>query len=65
MLVGGIAFLLSGCFNIDAKITLDSKALASGTYKIEVTKEVAALVGITSAQALEDMLLKDQDSPMP
>lgn len=65
LLAVGIVLLLSGCFNVDVKIALDSKALASGTYKIEVTKQVAALAGITSAQALEDAMSNNQDSPMP
>jgi len=65
VLAGGIVLLLSGCFKVDMKIALDSQAHATGTYKIEVTKEVAALAGITSAQELEDAMSKDQDSPMP
>lgn len=65
VLAAGIVLLLSGCFNVDVKIALDSKALASGTYKVEVTKQIAALVGITSAQGLEDALLESQDTPMP
>lgn len=65
VLAGGIVLLLSGCFKVDVKLALDSKALASGTYKIEVTKEVAALAGLTSAQSLEDALTQDQNSPLP
>lgn len=65
LLAVGIVILLSGCFKVDVKIALDSKALASGTYKIEVTKEIAALAGITTAQALEDSMLESQDTPMP
>lgn len=65
VLAGGLVLLLSGCFNVNVKIALDSKALASGTYTIEVTKQIAALVGITSAQGLEDALLESQDTPMP
>lgn len=65
VLAGGIVLLLSGCFKVDVKLALDSKALASGTYMIEVTKEVAALAGLTSAQSLEDALTQDQNSPLP
>lgn len=65
LLAVGIVISLSGCFKVDVKIALDSKALASGTYKIEVTKEIAALAGITTAQALEDSMLESQDTPMP
>ena len=65
LLAGGLVLLLSGCFNVNVKISLDSKALASGTYTIEVTKQIAALAGITSAQGLEDALLQSQDTPMP
>lgn len=65
LLAVSIVISLSGCLNVDVKLTLDSKALASGSYKMEVTKEVAALAGITSAQGLEDALNSSQDSPMP
>ncbi|MHB1129664.1 MAG: hypothetical protein ACYC06_06430 [Ilumatobacteraceae bacterium] len=65
LLAVGVVVLLSGCFNVDVKIALDSEALASGTFKVEVTKQVAALAGITSAQALKDVMLSNEDSPMP
>lgn len=65
LLAVGIVISLSGCLNVDVKLTLDSKALASGSYTMEVTKEVAALAGITSAQGLEDALNSSQDSPLP
>jgi hypothetical protein len=65
LLVGGAVLLLSGCFKVDVKLALDSKALATGTYKIEVTKEIAALAGLTSAQMLEDALKQSGDSQMP
>lgn len=65
LLAVSIVISLSGCLNVDVKLTLDSKALASGSYKMEVTKEVAALAGITSAQGLEEALNSSQDSPMP
>lgn len=65
LLAGSIVLLLSGCFKVDVKIALDSKALATGTYKIEVTKEIAALAGLTSAQSFEDAMLESGDSPMP
>ncbi len=65
LLAVGIVISLSGCLKVDVKMTLDSKALASGTYQFEVTKEVAGLAGITSAQGLEDALLASGDSPLP
>lgn len=65
LLAVGIVISLSGCLNVDVKLTLDSKALASGSYTMEVTKEVAALAGITSAQGLEDALRASGESPLP
>lgn len=65
VLLAGIVLSLSGCISVDVRLTLDSQALATGTYRIEMTKQVATLAGITSAQSLEDAMSNDQDSPLP
>jgi hypothetical protein len=65
LLAGSAVLLLSGCIKIDMKIALDSKALASGTFKLEITKEAASAFGITNAQMFEDMVEQSGDSPLP
>jgi hypothetical protein len=51
--VVGLAFLLSGCINLTADLSIDSQARISGTERIEISKQAASLLGITSLDALK------------
>ena len=57
--------VLSGCFNISADISLNAKAKASGNFTIDVPKQVAVMMGITSAESLERTLLESEDLKFP
>jgi hypothetical protein len=50
---------------MDADITLDADAKATGTMKIEMSKELATLVGITSKEALDKELADSGDDKLP
>ncbi|TRZ72809.1 MAG: hypothetical protein D4R95_04570 [Actinobacteria bacterium] len=57
--------ILSGCLNISADISLNAKAEASGSYTVDIPKQVAAMMGITSAGSLESTLLESEDFNLP
>jgi len=68
LLAGGcvaLLFLLSSCITMDADITLDGDAMATGTMKIEMSKELAMLVGITSKEMLEKEMADNGDAKLP
>jgi|GEM_PF-2511591 len=60
-----LSLVLSSCINLDTDITLDGDAMATGTMKIEMSKELAMLVGITSKEALEKQLADSGDDKLP
>lgn len=57
--------LLAACINLDADLTIDSDALASGTYEVEVAKQVAALLGVSEPEDLKDRLLEGEGGILP
>ena len=57
--------LLSACINLDADLTIDGDALASGTYEVEVAKQVAALLGVSEPEDLKDRLLEGEGGILP
>ncbi len=57
--------VLSGCLNISADISLNAKAEATGSFTIDVPKQVAAMMGITSAESLESTLLESENFKFP
>ena len=57
--------VLSGCLNISADISLNAKAEASGSFTIDVPKQVAVMMGIMSAESLESTLLESEDLKFP
>ena len=59
------ATLLSACINLDADLTIDGDALASGTYQVEVAKQVAALLGVSEPEDLKDRLLEGEGGILP
>ena len=58
-------FVLTGCLNIGADISLNAKAEATGSFTIDVPKQVAAMMGITSAESLESTLLESENFKFP
>ena len=65
VVVSTCIFVLSGCLNVSADISLNAKAEASGSFTIDVPKQVAAMMGITSAESLESTLLESEDLNLP
>lgn len=57
--------LLSACINLDADLTIDGDALATGTYEVEVAKQVAALLGVSEPEDLKDRLLEGEGGILP
>ena len=57
--------VLSGCLNVSADISLNAKAEATGSYTVDIPKQVAAMMGITSAESLEGTLLESKDLNLP
>lgn len=51
-----LSFMLSSCISLDADISLDDDAMATGTLKIEMAKQIALLAGITSKEAFEEQI---------
>ena len=49
--------VLTACLNVEADLKLDSKALASGEYKITMEKSVAALIGATDAESFKTQFM--------
>lgn len=64
MSVALCAFLLLGCLDVDAKLSLNSQGLATGEYLVTLDKSVALLGGITSAKQWRDETIKSSDSPL-
>ncbi len=52
--------LLSGCLSMEGKLSLDSEARASGTLTVLLSKQFAAILGITSVDALSSAI---EDAP--
>lgn len=52
----GVTFL-TACLNVEADLKLDSKALASGEYKMTMEKSVAALIGATDAESFKTQFM--------
>lgn len=65
LLAAAAAALLSSCINLDADLTIDGDALASGTYEVEVAKQVAALLGVSEPEDLRDRLLEGEGGILP
>ena len=57
--------LLSSCINLDADLTIGGDALASGTYEVEVAKQIAALLGVSEPEDLKDRLLEGEGGILP
>jgi hypothetical protein len=57
--------LLTGCIDLDADLTLNSKAEATGTYEVTMAKAVASMLGVTSAKDLEKALLENSEINLP
>ena len=47
--------------NVEADLTLDSKALASGEYKITMEKSIAAMMGATDAESFKKVFIAQED----
>ena len=54
-----LAFVLSSCISLDADISLDGDAMATGTLKIEMSKQIALLGGITSKESFEEQMVSN------
>lgn len=66
--LGGLVALMStlvSCMSVEADLSLDDQARASGTYVVRIDKSVAALLGIGNARDLEDALFSDDEIPLP
>lgn len=59
------AALVSSCLNLDADLTINGEALASGSYEVEVAKQVAALLGVSEPEDLKDRLLEGEGGILP
>lgn len=60
-----LAFVLSSCISLDADISLNGDALATGTMKIEMSKQIALLGGITSKEAFEEQIASSNGVALP
>ena len=62
--VGGLAValavMLSSCISLRGDLTLDRQARASGDVTIEMAKQVAALAGITSVEAMRSQFQQSE-----
>ena len=63
--LSGCVVLLSSCLNLDADLTINSEALASGTYEVEVAKQAAALLGVSEPDDLKERLLEGEGGILP
>ncbi len=57
--------LLSGCVSIEGRLSLDGQARASGTVTLLLSKQFAAIVGITSLDALSTALEEAPEDEAP
>jgi outer membrane murein-binding lipoprotein Lpp len=55
-LVAVAALTLASCMSVRGELTLDRQARASGQMTVELTKQVAALAGITSVDAMRSQV---------
>ena len=53
--------ILTACLNVEADLKLDSKALASGEYKITMEKSIAAMMGATDAESFKKVFIAQED----
>ena len=53
--------VLTACLNVEADLKLDSKALASGEYKITMEKSIAAMMGATDAESFKKVFIAQED----
>lgn len=60
-----LALALSSCINLDVDVTIDRDALATGSYEVRVSKEAAALVGVSSPEDLERQLVDGDGGILP
>ena len=60
-----LSFVLSSCISLDADITLNGDAMATGTLKVEMAKQLAVLAGITSKEAFESLLSENSKIALP
>ncbi len=60
-----LSFLLTSCISLDADITLNGDAMATGTMDIEMSKQIAVLVGITSKEAFEEQIADSSGVALP
>lgn len=66
--VGGslvLALALTSCINLDVDVTIDGDGLATGSYEVRVSKEAAALVGVSSPEDLERQLVEGEGGILP
>lgn len=53
--------ILTACLNVEADLKLDSKALASGEYKITMEKSIAAMMGATDTESFKKVFIAQED----
>jgi len=58
-LVFGVT-VLTACLNVEADLKLDSKALASGEYRITMDKSIAAMMGATDAESFKTQFMAQE-----
>jgi hypothetical protein len=51
---------LSGCMDVEANLKLDSKALATGQYKITMDKSVAVMMGATDVDSFKTQFMSQE-----
>jgi hypothetical protein len=56
-----VVTILTACLNVEADLKLDSKALASGEYKITMEKSIAAMMGATDAESFKKVFIAQED----
>jgi|688.fasta_scaffold45743_5 hypothetical protein len=56
--------VLTACMNVEADLKLDSKALASGEYKVTIEKSIAAMMGITDEESFKTFLTTQEGSDL-
>ena len=65
LVIAASAALLSSCINLDADLTINGDALASGTYEVEVAKQAAALLGVSEPEDLKERLVEGEGGILP
>lgn len=55
--------LLAGCINGSMDLKIDDKALGTGTLHMEINKQMASLIGMTSKQSALEMITGEDGFP--